>query len=242
MTRVNKPKVIDGYSSIQALRQGGHLSQEAKTRPSSTKLPEPPPKKKDGSIEKPAGRFGSTIIPDKYEIVCYQCGYSFLLTGQLRKTFCPKCREELKIKDYIIDAEWSGTIKTIGTVDIKSGGSLKNANITAGRLIIDGDAGVNSVINASRILELGPNAKFDMSNISMTDLLIREGSKASIQQEISCRNLVVEGCLNIKTVNCEHAVLKKNGYLDGKLTAGSLTVEEGCGMNAELHIERKILK
>lgn len=241
MVRSNKPKVIDGFSSIQAVRHSGHVPDKPRTRPSGTKLPDPAQKQKTNEPGKSATRIGSTILPDKHDITCYQCGYEFLLTGKITTTFCPKCREQFDITNHVIDKTRSGIIRTIGTVEIKPEGLLQNTHITAGKVIIAGDAR-DSVINATSVLEICPGALFNMANITIKDLLIRNRSKVNIPQKVICRNLTVEGELKGRTFVCDSTVIKTNGYFKGKLITGRLLIEEGGGMSAELQIEKDIKK
>jgi cytoskeletal protein CcmA (bactofilin family) len=234
MAASDRPRVIDGFSSVQAVRRGRSKSTGARTRPSRTSLPVTD---SDRKIEQPrlASRIGHTVIPDKHEIVCYECGYKFVFQGRLRDTFCPKCKTELEVQDHAIDGEWSGKIRTIGTVEIKPEAVLKEAEITARNLVLYGNA-KDATIRVQGRLEVHKGAQFDMARIRINDLVIKPGGRFTLTRRIVCRNLEIEGALTATVYTEGTAVIRDGGFLKGELHGPSLILEAGGRLKAKIAV------
>ncbi len=229
------PLVIDGFASVQAVRRSGKNKQDPRYGQSRTTLPAADTK---ATPEKPTGargRIGHTVVPDVFEIVCYECGYTFTLRGHIQKTYCPKCRKTLVADEQIIESDWSGRVKTIGTVQVRNGGSLTGAHVVVGHLVLDGHI-EDSTAKICRCLELGSSASGDIAKIDTRDILIRADATLSHRSKLHCENLIVEG--NFRgTVEVSGLVTVLPGaFLQGRVTAARLLVHEGGGLKATVKI------
>jgi len=234
-----EPNVIDGFSSIRAVRradESGH-SRRFKTRPSQDRVPgpdrEPGQKKKDAA---PASRIGHTVVPKKHELLCYECGYAFVIQGVIHYPICPKCHRTLIKDDLSIDNEWTGDVKTIGNVEIKSTGVITSGSITARDILIEGNA-EQCVLHVGRRLELGHGARFDPAKTEFKDARIRPDARIKILHKFFCRNLTVEGELTATVFASGSVSVKSGGALLGSLNTARLTVEDGGGLKARLRVE-----
>ena len=234
----SKPKVIDGFTSIQAVRRTRKRSTGPRLRPSRTRLPavEQRKKQKKSGLE-PTARIGQTALPDKHEIVCYECDYAFILQGRLHDTICPKCRKSLQMTHHTIDRECSKTIKTIGSIELTPEGILKGAELIAKDVVLSGDA-KEGRIRVWGLLTLCPGAKFDMSTISMKDLMIKSGGKFTVRRKMLCRNLDVSGSINAKIYTDGVVTIRTGGFLRGEIHGLHLIVEEGAGLKAKVFVGR----
>jgi len=158
MPRPDHNGMIDGYSSVQALRRlDGKASPRAKP-PEESALDEgaaAPPK--------PAG-FGHTALPTRHELICYSCGYAFVVTGRLDKVICPKCRTQLETGDKHIDGAWSGNLKTVGRVYINSGATVTSSSIVAMDIRVAGICR-NTRLEPTRHLELDSGAQVEIDKL-----------------------------------------------------------------------------
>jgi hypothetical protein len=227
-----RPIVIDGFSSVQAIRRA-----QRRTDSKSSKTPdETQDQHKDNVRSKKSGvRIDHTVIPQKYEIVCYECDYLFMISGRIQDTICPKCHRPLKMTDHIIHGEWTESVRTIGTIDVKAGGVLNGAELRARDIILAGNA-ENGIIRAGRRLELCKGARFNIAKTRMKDLVVRKGGEFIIPSTISCRNIEVEGTLKTRIFADGMVTIKKGGILDGELHTPHLIVEDGGGLEAEVVI------
>jgi cytoskeletal protein CcmA (bactofilin family) len=227
------PILIDGFTSVQALRRAGVASQEARTQPSRTRPPGPEARRKPDPDALKDAHIGHTAVPLRHEIVCYQCGYAFVLQGRVCKPLCPKCREFLDATDHVIDAEWSQDVKTVGTVDIRPEGVVRGARIVGRDIILAGNAR-DGALRAFRWLELKPGADFDFGRVEARDLRVRRGASLVLTQAVSCRNLELEGEVRAAVSATDCVTIRAGGMLVGEVRCPHLVVEEGGGLEADV--------
>lgn len=235
MSRFESPETIGGLGAVRAVRRAGKTSHEARTRPTRTRLPAT--EKKADAEAKPgapiASRIGRTARPASYELECYDCGYAFKLTGRLSKTFCPKCKKELEVGDYVIDKEWFRDITTVGKIEVKANGKMKGTRFLARDMILAGDI-EESEGYVFGCLELQSGARFDPAKLKIKDVCIGAGSRLSLKRKLTCRNLDVRGELRAR-VHAEGVLtIKPGGLLRGDITAAHFVVEEGGGLKAKV--------
>lgn len=228
------PLVIDGITSVRAVRHSGKNKQDPKYGPSRTALPAAGRKNAPGKPA-PGGKIGHTVMPETFEIVCYECGYTFNLRGRIQKTYCPKCRKVLIADEQIIESEWSGRVKTIGTVQVRNGGNLHDAHVVVGNLVLDGRI-ANCTTRICRRLELGAHAAGDIAGIETRDILVRPDARLSQRATLRCENLIVEGHYK-GTVDVRGLVtIMPGAFLQGRVQAARMLLHEGGGLKAAVKI------
>lgn len=236
MGSIEKAAVIDGFSSIQAIRRSGQESPEARTRPSSSRLPAHDADGATQSSEQRAkARIGHTALPTRHEIVCYECGYEHTITGRIHNPFCPKCHEELETGDVVVDTETDRCIKTVGTVEVKQGAALRHANVIASRLVLAGEI-ESSVVNIGGRLDIRKGARLDLQEIKYRDLFVAGDAKFSYRKKITCRDLTVEGELRAKVHTTGVARIRAGGLLRGEIHGEHLIVDDGGGLKAKVFV------
>lgn len=231
-----KPNFIDGFSSVQAVRRSAKAKSECKTQPSRTTLPaveKPPPPQAAPSA--PATRIGHSVIPEKFEITCYECQYKFILQGRIIDTFCPKCHKKLQSGNHILDGEWSGSIMTLGTVEIRDTCVLKDADIVARNVILAGRAD-NGKLRVNNRLEICPGASLNIAECRLTDIVVKEGVVLDIGDAILCRDLEVLGEVKAEVESTGVITVEPGGFLKGKITGPRLVIKDGGGLKARLKI------
>jgi len=233
-----RPNVIDGFASVQAVRRAGKRSATARTRPSRTKLPvleEDGKARAAGKAKETGGaRIGQTAMPQKHDIVCYECAYTFVLSGKIGNTICPKCHKALNVGDHKIAKKAKLTVKTIGSVEVTPEGELSaGSSIVARRVVIAGNVS-QAAIECTGKVELCQGAELDVKKISFKDLLVRPGSKITITRKLKCRDLEVLGDLDANINVTGTATVKAGGTLRGEISTPHLVVEDGGGLNASV--------
>jgi hypothetical protein len=83
-----------------------------KKAPAAPVPPAPPSVAKDsgGAQKKIGSHIGKTTMPTRHEVVCYECGFFFQMTGRPKSTFCPKCKANLTFSDLSIETAWSESL------------------------------------------------------------------------------------------------------------------------------------
>lgn len=225
------PPMIDGFSSVRAIRRA--QKKKKKTAGGAEGTGDSSPEPVEGGNDRPPVHIDHTVLPDKHEVICYECDYAFVMPGRIQDTLCPKCHRPLKTRHFVIDAEWTETIKTIGTVELKPTAVLNGAEIRARDVILEGNA-ENGSIRALRRLELCPGARFTIARVKMRDLVVRTGGVFDIPAVIACRDLEVEGTLTAKIFADGVARVRNGGCLNGELHVPHLIMEDGCRVTARL--------
>jgi hypothetical protein len=178
---------------------------------------------------------GRTVMPSRHEIICYDCGFMFEQTGQVRSAFCPKCRKNLEVGDYnITERGWSGSITTVGKVHVRPGSSLSGGVIRAGRVIMEGDAGTAD-IEIGGTLELKPGYVFDPARIRTRKLFVSKDVELALDNERTYRLVEVAGRLTGE-VRSEKLKVLKTGAFDGAFHGKGLIVEEGGGLTGSFYV------
>jgi hypothetical protein len=228
--------MIDGYTSVQAIRRLD--GKQNRVRPpqedtASDGSGVPPP----DTVPK-AGTFGHTALPTRHELICYSCGYVFVLTGRLEKVLCPKCKTRLETGDKHIDGAWSGTLKTVGRVYINSGAVVTSSRIIATDIRVSGVCR-NSRLEPTRHLELDTGAQVELDKLGGVRIVIIEDAKLMLDEPLRCRSLENYGELQADARPAELAVLHPASMFRGTLHSPRLVVHEGAGIKAFLHVSQR---
>lgn len=234
--RRKKSDVIDGFITMEAARRAaasGPKRKKATAKPTAPKkraAPRASKPKSDGKV-----KIGRTIEPTKNEIVCYECEYAFTLTGELNKTYCPKCRCILEAKTETIDGVWSGGIRTIGDVVIAENGIVRGGTVVARNVVLKGSIESGRVRVLGR-LDVHPGGNFELQVVDAVDLVIREGSRVALTRKARFRHVEIEGELKAKLDTTGIVTIRQGALLRGQLRGAHLVVEEGGGLKAKLAI------
>lgn len=234
MPRSDHNGMIDGFSAVQARRRvdGKGLPRE---KPQDRAAPKSPaPADKAQTPNKPAS-FGHTAMPTRHDLICYACGYKFVVTGRLDKVICPKCKTQLETGDQHIDGDWTGNIKTVGSVYINSGATVSSAHIVAMDIHV---AGVcrNARLEPTRNLELESGAQIDIDKLNGKRLVIVADAKLTFDDPLRCRSLEIHGELQADARPEKGVEIHPGGMFRGTLQAEQLIVHDGAGLKAHLHI------
>ena len=217
---------IDGFTSVQAVRRS--LERTKNTQVSSTS------KESTGHGEGGAyhARLARTSVPPRYNIQCYECGFSFVHTGILKDTLCPRCHVMLDASYHKIETECPGVIKTIGIVELNIACGSETT-IVAGELILYADASSAS-LQVQRKLEVYPGGNFFVANTSASHIIIRNGAHLLLNGILKCSTLTVQGTVEGE-LNCNGLVIiERGGLITGSLICPRLSVQDGGGLLAKV--------
>lgn len=237
MPRPEHNGMIDGYTSVQAIRR-------LDGKPLRVRPPQEGSAPVDGGGEPPPetgpkqASFGHTALPTRHELICYSCSYAFVVTGRLDKVLCPKCKTWLETGDKHIDGAWSGTLKTVGRVYINSGAVVTSSSIVATDIRVSGTCR-NSRLEPTRHLELDTGAQVELDKLGGQRIVIIEGAALVLDETLRCRSLEVRGELQAEARPAELAILHPASFFRGTLHTPRLVVHEGAGLKAFLHIARR---
>jgi cytoskeletal protein CcmA (bactofilin family) len=235
MARPDRPGMIDGFMSVQAVRHKG----ERHPDPKSPEAEAPDAKtgeSQSGSAQtRKASGIGHTALPSRHELICYACEYGFVVTGSLNKVFCPKCREQLETGDHTIEGEWKQDIRTVGKVHVKPGATVIGATIIATDIVIAGDC-TKANLKPTRRIELETGATVPPELLNEHRVRIRAGARLSLTTPLRCKTLDIYGELQATAEPTGLITIHPGGMFRGDLKATHLVVHDGGGMSATVRI------
>ena len=227
MTQSRKARVVEGFDTIQALRRTTAPAAEPAAAEAPAALANPP--------ALGAARFGRTTVPERRELVCYGCGYVFVLTGSVHQPLCPRCRLALQTADITVEGNCDEPLRTVGTLRLAAGATLKGGELVATDIVLLGRVETGRV-RCSRRLELGPAAVFDIAALTAPQLVIQAGAQFEFAGTTACRGIEIRGALTA-TLAAEGLVrICAGGALHGAVRAPRLIVEEGAALCATVCI------
>ena len=231
----NDGSYIDGFSSVRAVRRAKTRGPGSKPKSAEPRRPAPKPAAKPPDGAAAQTRIGQTAMPARYDILCYLCGYAFVVQGNLKDTLCPKCHKFLDVGDHVIDSEWTRDLQTVGRIEVKPGGHVKGATLLARSIVLAGNIEEATIKNC-QTLELRTGARFDPKGILASDIVVHETATLSVTQPLACRNLDIRGKLTAKVTTEGVVTIRPGGCLRGTLRGPHLVVEDGGGLLARVKL------
>ncbi len=230
--------IINSYTSIQAVKRSSAKKDGDKVVvPTSQKQQNNvPTKNKPSDATSSGGRFAHTAKPTLHKIECYACGYKYNVRGSLASVVCPKCKESLDVKDYIINGEKTKDIATVGIVEINTNGVIKDSTIKANQIIIKGKL-INSKAFANVSIEIFGGATFDLDKIETNNLIIGEGNSIlSLKETLKHENIEIRGKMKANIESSGTVKITSTGFFIGSIKTKTLIIEDGAGLLADLQI------
>lgn len=238
--RKKADEVVDGYTTLQAAQRAAAKrvrAQQTSRAEAVATFPDPKPDKGTDS-DHGAGkvRVGHTAQPTRHDIVCYECGFSFFLTGQLKSTYCPKCRSILEATEQTIEGDWNASLKTIGLIRIAPNGVVKEGGrISANCVVLEGRIEGGKVEVFGKLF-VSPGGRFVPEVVRLTDLVVSSGARLNLDGDLSLRSIEIAGEVVGKLRTTGLAVVRAGGRLSGDLVGHHLVVEDGAVLNATIAV------
>lgn len=172
-------------------------------------------------------------MPTRYEIVCYSCGFQFVIRGKAASTQCPKCGARLGLNDETVSGPFSDELITAGKVTVTRSAVLTGGRIIANDILLEGTV-KDGTIKAFKTLELGPGSMIAESSLDARSLRVAEGASYTFRHPRNLEDLEIAGKLNGDIVASGLVTLRARGEFSGRLKTLRLRVEEGGGLNADV--------
>lgn len=220
MAGSRKATVVSGFDIVQSL---------GTRRTALSAVAEPPP---------PAPRpypAGSVAMPTRRDIACPDCGWESHVMGRQACAVCPKCRKKIDIVDYTIDVDFAGTLATAGMVRLTQGGVMRSGEIRAAIVELSSRVEGGRIVAWHR-LDLCAGAICASGQVEFRELRLNAGADFAFSTPLSCRRLDIAGDLRGSFTVSGSVIVRAGGIVHGILRCGRLTVEEGGGLDADIHV------
>jgi len=228
--------MVGGFDVFKALEraQSEHGRQAPQlAEPARPEDKEPAPA---AGLKKVASNIGRTVMPPKHELVCFDCGYAFEITGNVDSILCPRCRVDISLRDEIIDGEWSEDLKTGGTVEIGPEGVLKSGEIIAKEVLLGGRIEGGSITAYQRLI-IANGAAYRRDMIETPAIRIAVGAALELDAAAEFREVDIAGRLAVGDLLVTELLTVRSGaLLSGKVSARRMVIETGGGLHGELRV------
>jgi len=230
MARRGKTEFVDGFATLRATQRYGLEKKYSGAKPEeeaapSTNKPTGPPKS--------GGTIGRTVMPTQYQIVCYACGYEFVIRGKAEATQCPKCGARLGLKDETITGAFSDELVTAGKVKLAKSALMNGGMITANDLVIEGIV-KSGTLKAFKTIEIHAGAVIPEELIDARHLKVGEGATVQFATPKQFGDVEILGELNANLKATGTVRIGPTGNFLGRIETQHLIVEEGAGLSADV--------
>ena len=232
-----EPTLIDGYSSVQAIKRSGKAPQaQPKLKHSATQLPHAVAPPEPATPAAPvAPKAQHTAVPMKHDLVCYECDFAFTQSGKMHYAFCPKCKRKLDIENHTISGAWTTDLRTMGTIEIMPDAILSPVTLVAQTIIVAAEAS-RVTLRATRRLELAAGGNINLHTATMKELHIRHGALYAFPDGVTCRIIDIAGALHANIRAEERVLIRATGYFRGELYSPRLQVQDGATIRATMFL------
>ncbi len=227
----DKTKVVDSFTTLRATRLHGREPRY------STRKPDPPPAPTASGARKAGGvHIGHTVMPTQNKIVCYSCGFEFVMRGRAESTQCPKCGARLGLNDHTLTGACNEELITAGKVHLTRSAILDGGKIIANDVLLEGTVKSGS-LRAYQTLELTSTAVIPEEMLTARNLRIGQGAVFVFQDRAEFRDVDILGDLSADLWADGIVTIHAGGHFKGKVHAERLVVEEGGGLNADVAVQ-----
>lgn len=226
----DKTKVVDSFTTLRATQLHG------RTPRYSSRKPDPPPAPSASGGRKPGVHIGHTVMPTQNRIVCYSCGFEFVMRGRAESTQCPKCGARLGLNDHTITGAYAEELITAGKVHLTRGAILDGGKIVANDVLLEGTVKSGS-LRAYQTLELTNTAVIPEEMLTARNLRIGNGAVCVFRNRAEFRDVDIVGELSGDLWADGVVTIRAGGRFTGQLHAEHLVVEEGGGLQADVVVQ-----
>jgi cytoskeletal protein CcmA (bactofilin family) len=166
-------------------------------------------------------------------VSCFECKRKHEVSDQATSTNCPGCSAHIDLRDYKITTSFSRTIRTRGDLHLTSKGDLSSTSVVCQSAVIEGKLRGNLECEDSMTIHLVGKipGRIDAQNIIVE-------SKSDIQcfRRVRVTNIDIRGRMSGEIIATGSVTIRKNGSLEGNVTAKSIAIEKGGLFSGQLVI------
>ncbi len=158
------------------------------------------------------------------EIECFECKAKHEVSSAASSSFCPKCSTHIDLRDYKITTSFSRSIKTQGQIHITPKGDLSSTNVTCRTALIEGKLRGNlNCVGTATINFVGKIP----GRLVADNIVIDRKSDVHFFRRIKVKRIEIRGRMTGEIVAEGTVIIHRNAFLDGNVTAKSISVEKG---------------
>jgi cytoskeletal protein CcmA (bactofilin family) len=166
-------------------------------------------------------------------IECFDCHRKQEVSGAATSTICPSCSAHIDLSDYKIATSFSRSIRTIGEVHVTAKGDLSSSSVRCRRAVIEGRLRGN--LDSAGPIIMYASGKIP-GKLSASEMVIEKRAHVQFFRRVRVGTIEIRGRMSGEIVADGLVTIRKNGALEGNVTAKAINVEKGGTFSGQLVI------
>jgi cytoskeletal protein CcmA (bactofilin family)/DNA-directed RNA polymerase subunit RPC12/RpoP len=166
-------------------------------------------------------------------VQCFECKRKHEVSDQATSTNCPGCSAHIDLRDYKIITSFSRTIRTRGDVFLASKGDLSSTSVICRSAVIEGRLRGNLQCEESMTINLVGKIP---GRIGAQNIIVERKSDIQCFRRVRVANIDIRGLMSGEIIATGSVTIRKNGSLEGNVTAKSIAIEKGGMFSGQLVI------
>ena len=166
------------------------------------------------------------------KVNCLHCNAPQTVSSLAKSGSCVQCGHYLDFRDFKIDANFSKSIETHGTITITKTGELTSPKVSCAAAIVMGKVNGNLVCSTTAHVRTRGRV---LGSITARHLIIEKGANVEFLRPLHVGTAEINGKISARIVAAS-VTINKSGALDGAVTAKSIQIEKGGIFHGDLII------
>ena len=172
-------------------------------------------------------------------IECFDCQRKQEVSGAATSTICPSCSAHIDLSDYKITTSFSRSIRTKGEVHVTTKGDLSSSSVRCRRALIEGRLRGN--LDCAGTIVINTSGKI-LGRLSASEIVVEKRCEVQFFRRVRVGNIEIRGRMSGEVVADGMVTIRKNGVLEGSVTAKAINVEKGGTFSGQVVVGRQALQ
>ena len=172
-------------------------------------------------------------------IECFDCQRKQEVSGAATSTICPSCSAHIDLSDYKITTNFSRSIRTKGEVRVTTKGDLSSSSVRCRRALIEGRLRGN--LDCAGTIVINTSGKI-LGRLSASEIVVEKRCEVQFFRRVRVGNIEIRGRMSGEVVADGMVTIRKNGVLEGSVTAKAINVEKGGTFSGQVVVGRRALQ
>src|SRR5437764_1160116 len=172
-------------------------------------------------------------------VECFDCHRKQEVSGAATSTICPSCSAHIDLSDYKITTSFSRSIRTRGDVHVTTKGDLSSSSVRCRRAIIEGRLRGN--LDSAGTIVINTSGKIP-GRLSASEIVVEKRAEVQFFRRVRVSNIEIRGRMSGEIVADGLVTIRKNGVLEGTVTAKAINVEKGGTFSGQVVVGRRALQ
>ena len=172
-------------------------------------------------------------------IECFDCQRKQEVSGAATSTICPSCSAHIDLSDYKITTSFSRSIRTKGEVHVTSKGDLSSSSFRCRRALIEGRLRGN--LDCAGTVVINTSGKI-LGRLSASEIVVEKRCEVQFFRRVRVSSIEIRGRMSGEVVAEGMVTIRKNGVLEGNVTAKAINVEKGGTFSGQVVVGRRALQ